>query len=564
MQLRKFEILSHTYKNIGRYRQILTVLFKYGYDGIIDRLNLGRYIEVGLRMVSRRSPEPLEMVSNYERLRMAFEELGPTFVKLGQILSTRPDLIPMDLVQELSRLQDNVPPFSFEEARAIVEEELQQPLESIYASFEETPMAAASIGQVHRATLLTGEKVAVKVQRPGIRKMIAEDLAILYHLAMLLENYIDELKLYRPTRIVEEFARTIRKEINFNVEASHAERFARQFGGNDAVYVPRIFRFASTDRLLTLEHVEGIKINDVDLLDARGYDRSLIAGRGTELIFEQVFIHGFFHADPHPGNLFILPGNVICFLDFGMMGHLDTKSKDLFTDLIIGYGRRDPTAVTNAVLGIVEETTEPDRRLLERDIQTFMDLHLYKPLKELRIGEILQDLLELVSRHQLRLPPDHFFIIKALTQLESIGLLLDPDFDITVKVRPFVRRLIEEKYQPGRLLRYLAGEAGTVFDHLRQLPGDLRDTLKQLRQGSIAVSLEHRGLNPIIADVNRAANRLAIALVIAAIIIGSSLIISAGIGPLILGYPILGLIGFGLAGVLGLGLIVFIARSGIL
>lgn len=563
MQLRKLGFISHTYKNIGRYRQILAVLLKYGYEGIIDRLNLGRYIEIGMRLVSRRPHEQIEMVSNYERLRMAFEELGPTFIKLGQILSTRPDLVPLDMVQELTKLQDNVPPFSFAEVRTIIEQELQLPLEAVYTDFEETPMAAASIAQVHRAKLLTGEEVAVKVQRPGIRKMIAEDLAILYHLATLLERHIEELALYRPTLIVEEFARTIRKEINFHVEAAHAERFTGQFRNHSGLYIPRVFRFATTDRLLTMEYVDGIKINDIALLDEQGYDRKLLAALGTDLILEQVFLHGFFHADPHPGNLFILPGNVICYLDFGMMGHLDHKAKNILTNMIIGYARRDPTAVTAAVMGIVEWNEEPDRRLLERDITTFMDLHLYKPLKEIRISEIVQDLLDLISRHQLRLPPDYFFMIKALTQLESIGMVLDPDFDMTVKARPFIQRLIREKYQPFRLLRELAGEVGEVAHYIKGLPEDIHETLRQLKRGKITVALEHRGLDHIISEVNRASNRLAISLVTAAIIIGSCLIIAAGVGPLLFGYPVLGLIGFFLAGILGLGLLIFIIRSGI-
>ena len=563
MQLRKFGFISHTYRNIGRYRQILAVLFKYGYAGIIDRLNLGRYLEVGMRLVSRRPHEHIEMISNYERLRMAFEELGPTFIKLGQILSTRPDLVPIEMVQELAKLQDNVPPFSFAEARAIVESELQVPLDTVYTDFVETPMAAASIAQVHRAKLLSGEDVAVKIQRPGIRKMIAEDLAILYHLAALLEHHIEELRVYRPTLIVEEFARTIRKEINFHVEAAYAGRFAEHFRGNPGLYVPRVFRRATTDRLLTMEYVEGTKINDIAVLDEQGYDRKLLAARGTDLILEQIFIHGFFHADPHPGNLFVLPGNDICFLDFGMMGHLDPKSKSILTNMIIGYARRDPAAVTGAVLNLVEWNEEPDRRLLERDVTTFMDLHLYKPLKEIRIGEIVQDLLDLISRHQLRLPPDNFFMIKALTQLESLGTALDPDFDMTVKARPFIRRLIREKYEPRRLMREMAGDIGTVMDYIKNLPEELHGALAQFKEGRAVIALEHRGLDHIIAEVNRASNRLAIALVIAAVIIGSCLIISAGVGPLLFGYPILGLIGFCLAGLLGLGLFVFILRSGI-
>ena len=394
--------------------------------------------------------------------------------------------------------------------------------------------------------------------------MIAEDLAILYHLGTLLERYIEELRLYRPTLIVEEFARTIRKEINFNVEAAHTERFARQFRGNEALYVPRIFRPFSTERLLTMEYVNGIKINEIGVLDEQGYDRKRIASQGTDLILEQVFIHGFFHADPHPGNVFILPGNIICYLDFGMMGRLDEKAKDLFTDMIIGYARHDAAAITDAVLGIVTWISEPDRRLLERDINTFIELHLYKPLKEIRISEIVQDLLELISRHQLCMPPDIFFVIKALTQLESIGLLLDPEFDMAVKVKPFIRRLVQEKYHPRHIFRHFRVEWGAALEHIRTLPGEVHEALRQISQGKLKIAFEHRGLERLIHEVNRASNRLSFSLIISALIIGSSLVITSKVGPLLFGYPVLGLLGFCFAGLLGLGLLISIIRSGIL
>ncbi|HON23399.1 MAG TPA: AarF/UbiB family protein [Syntrophales bacterium] len=564
MQLRRLGGIARTYSNINRYRQILTVLFKYGFDGIIDRLNLGRYIEMGARLLSRKRQEELDNLNNYERIRMVCEELGPTFVKMGQVLSTRPDLIPIEMVEELSKLQDDVQPFPFAEAKTIIEEELQAPLEEIFSTFDETPIAAASIAQVHRAALITGEDVAVKIQRPGISKTIGQDIGILFQLAGLLEHYIEELRLYRPSRIVDEFARTIRKEINFHLEASHAERFARQFRDNPAIYVPRVFRHASTERLLTMEYIEGIKINDIALLEAKGYNLTLLAARGTDLILEQVFIHGFFHADPHPGNMFVLPGNVICTLDFGMMGHLDARDREHFTEFIMGYIHRDIPKITDAVLKVVEFHQEPDRRLLERDIATFADLHLYKPLKDVRVGAILEDLIDLTSRHQLRLPPDIFFMIKAMTQVESIGLQLDPDFDITVRVRPFIKRLITERLQPKQLLLQAFESTTELLGHLRDLPEDLLVTLRQVRQGKLQIGFEHRGLEHLIFELNRSSNRLAFALIIAAIVIGSSFILAAEIGPSFFGLSVIGLLGFSLAGFLGLALLIFIIRSGIL
>ena len=562
MRLRKTGIVSRTYRNITRYRQILAVLFKYGFESLIDRLRLGQYLDIGIRMISHKPRERFEILSRYERLRMAFEELGPTFIKMGQILSTRPDLIPVEFIRELEKLQDNVPPFPFSQVKEIVEHELRASLTDNFLHFHESPLAAASIAQVHRAQLKTGEEVIAKVQRPGMRKIIDVDLEILFHLATLAEKYIEELEIYRPTKIIEEFALTLEKEINFNVEASYVERFARQFLGNDNIYVPRIFRHLTTEHVLTMEYVEGIKVSDIAALDQRGFDRKIIASRGADLMLEQIFMNGFFHADPHPGNVCILPGNVICYLDFGMMGHVDERSRHNFANILYGYVLRDESKIAAATLNIVEWENEPDRHALERDIASFMELHLYKPLKEIRMGYLLQEFLGLFIRHRLRLPPDIFLMVKALTEVEGVGLLMDPDFDMAERVAPFIKRLQMEKMQPKRLLGDFIESGGALVQLLKSIPEDMHDILTQIKQGKSRIRFEHRGLENFIFEMDRSSNRIAFSLIIASIIIGSSLIITTNLGPHLFGFSMLGLVGYTIAGVLGVWLLISIFRSG--
>ncbi|MBA4395763.1 MAG: ABC transporter [Syntrophus sp. (in: bacteria)] len=558
MRIRKMGFIPRTYRNLDRYRQILAILFKYGFDSLLNRLNLGSYFESGLQMISRNRRERVEGLTDFERLRLACEELGPTFIKMGQILSTRSDLIPEDLVRELTRLQDNVPAFPFSQVREIVEQELRTPLTALFAHFDETPLAAASIGQVHRARLITGEEVIIKIQRPGIRKIIEVDLEILFHLATLMEKNIEEAEIYRPTRVVDEFARSIEKEINYKIEAQHAERFARQFAGNESIYVPRIFNETSTGRVLTMEYVDGVKASDIDLLEKTGLDRKIIAARGADVTFEQIFKHGFFHADPHPGNICILPGNVVCYLDFGMMGYIDKRSMETFADIIIGYVRRDEAAIADAVMRIVEWDDPPDRRALESDIASFVDLYLYKPLKDMHMGDILQELLDLFARHRLRLPPDLFFMIKAMTEVEGLGLMLDPDFNMVEKVEPFIKDLQMARIHPRKLM----GDFLASSTMLKGVPFELYDLLKQFKSGKVKIGIDHQGLETLIFGVERSSSRISIALIIAALIIGSSLIMTARSGPSLFGLPLLGLVGYALAGVLGLWLLVWIRRSG--
>jgi len=376
LSIKKIGIIGRTYRHLNRYRQILTILFRYGYGGLVDRLKIDQYIEIGLQMISRKSRERVEKLTRAERIRMALEELGPTYVKLGQILSSRPDLVPVDFIQEFSKLQDKVPPFPFSEAKQIVQSELGSTLESLFDYFDEKPFASASIGQVHRARLQDGEEVAVKVQRPGITKVIEVDLEIMLHLATLMERHIEEMEMQRPVKIVEEFARTIEKEIDYTIEAASMQRVAMQFLNDPNIYIPKVFHDKSTERILTAEFIDGIKVSEINRIEDAGLDRNIITVRGTELSLKQIFEYGFFHADPHPGNIFVLPKNVICLIDFGMMGSVDTFTKERFVDLLDSIVRKDVSKAAETILKLTTWDEAPDVRFFEKDVSEFMMQHL--------------------------------------------------------------------------------------------------------------------------------------------------------------------------------------------
>ena len=473
LSIRKIGVLGRTYRHLNRYRQILGILFKYGFGDLVELLRIDQYIEIGLQLISKKGRERVEKLTRAERVRMAFEELGPTYIKLGQALSTRPDLIPVEFVHELSKLQDHVPSFPFIQAREIIENELGASPETVFKTIDETPLASGSIGQVHKALLKDGEPVAVKVQRPGIRRIIEVDLEIMLHLATLMERHIEEFSLHRPVKIIEEFANNLEKEIDYTIEASNMERFARQFLDTPIIYVPKIYREKTTSRVLTTEFVEGIKVSETEKLEAAGLDRKLITANGADLLFKQVFDHGFFHADPHPGNIFALPNNVICFLDFGNAGVVDRSTREDFVDLIDSVVHRNERRATQVLLKLTTYDEEPDHRLFERDAAEFMGRHLYKPLKEIELGKLLQHLLEVASRHRLRIPPDIFLMMKVVTTIEGVALMLDPEFDMISRAAPFIERVKLARYYPDRIYSDIVNLASGLMQFVEQFPKDI-------------------------------------------------------------------------------------------
>ena len=560
LSIRKIGIVGRTYRHLNRYREILSVLFKYGFGDIVEILKIEQYIEIGLQMISKKRRDQIEKLSRAERVRMGVEELGPTFIKLGQILSTRPDLIPLEYSRELSKLQDHVPAFSYEEVKTIIKEELGRLPEELFAHFESEPLAAASIGQVHRARLEDGEEVVVKVQRPGIRKTIEVDLEILLHLASLMERHVEEMVVQRPTRIVEEFARSLEKEIDYTIEAYHTERFSRQFMGEHTVYVPKVFKEFNSSRVLTIEYMDGIKVSNTDMLKQKGCDLHTIAVNGADLIMKQIFVHGFFHADPHPGNIFILPNNVICFLDFGMMGRIRQDEREDFTDFVTHLGGRNERKIAESVLRLSLYDVEPDREKLERDLMDLLEQQVYGHRNKLEMGKLFQRLIEMVSTHGLTIKPDLYLMMKSLGTIEGIAKMLEPAFDILKQAEPFVRQIQQDRMDPRRIAGDML-EIGTELIQLgREIPGEVRSILKQAREGRIKIEFGHSGLEPLINAHNRTTNRLVFAIVLAALTVGSSLVVLSGIPPKWHDIPLVGLAGFILAGVIGFSLLVSILR----
>ena len=560
--IRKLGAIGRTYRHLNRYHRILRVLFKYGFNDLVDRLHIDQYLESGLQMINRKPREQISRLSRPERLRLVFEELGPTFIKLGQLLSTRPDLIPADFLDELAKLQDDIPSFTLDEVHAIFKEELGRYPEEIFHYFDTEPLAAASIGQVHRARMDNGIEVVVKVQRPGIENVIAVDLEILAHIAELMEQYLEEVQGHQPMAIVHEFARSLSREIDFSIELANIQRFGRQFEGNPAIHVPLVYPELSTDRLLVMEYVVGIKSSKIETLREQGYDLPLIAERGANLVMEQIFVHGFFHADPHPGNVFILPDNVVCFIDFGQMGRLSLKDREDFTDLVLDLVAGNEQKIVTGVLKVTVQLGEVDRENLARDLGSLMDMYLYRPLGELEAGKILQDLLDLVSRHKLSFKPGLYLMMKALSTVEGVGLMLDPKLELINLAKPFMRKIRLGRMQPGRIAEEISLTGSAYLHLLRDLPEELRTILYQLRSGRMRLEFEHRGLKSLGSALDRVSNRISFAIVLAALIVGSSLIVLSDIPPHWHSIPVIGLIGFLVAGVMGFWLLLSIIRHG--
>lgn len=553
--------LRDTPSTVRRYRDVATILGRHGLADVVDALHLGHYLAWGARVL----PQAARMdptLSRAARFRITLEELGPTFIKFGQALSVRPDILPPDVVSELSALQDRAAPLEPGAAEAAVAAACGRPLESLFASFDPRPLAAASMAVVHRATLVSGEAVAVKVLRPGIGPVIASDLEILRHLAGLVERHLPAAAVLDPTGLVEEFARTIRAEQDLVREGRNIEECAAHFAGDPTVRFPKVYWNSTTPTVLTLEYLDGAKLAQLDPAATGPFVRRLLAVRGADAMLSQVLVHGVFHADPHPGNLLVLPDHVIGFLDFGIVGRVDEPMRDVLARIVRAIWRKDAGELTRLAVEVTEPTGDVDPRALERDLAALIETYGNVPLGDLSASDVLRDVVAVASRRRLRIPSNLTLLIKALVTIEGVGRQLDPTFKIVEHAAPLAERLWVREHTPVAVSKRALRAMTETVDALRALPGHVDAIGRKVRDGRLEIRFVHRNLEHFVREMDRSSNRLAFALIIAALIVGSSLIIQAGHGVTLYGYPVLGLVGFVIAGVFGIGLAIGVVRSG--
>jgi ubiquinone biosynthesis protein len=535
--------------NLGRLQEIAGVLVRHGLGDLMHRWGLADALEKAGHRVHWDHAADLAHLSPPVQVRKALEELGPTFVKLGQILAGRADMFGPEWIVEFEKLHSHVPGLPFEALRPQLVEDLGGEPEEVFARFDVEPLAAASIAQVHRAQLKDGTEVIIKIRRPGIREVIEADLRLLDRVAALAEAELPALAPYRPRLLLREFGRSLHRELDLASECRSAERLARNMAVFPWVSIPRIHWAWTHERVNVQDYVQGIAGQALDQLAAAGLDHRLLARRGAQAVLKMIVEDGFFHADPHPGNVFYLPEHRIAFIDFGMVGHLSMRRRQQLLRLLLGLVQRTPLAVVDVLLEWTRDGHTVAQERLENEVEAFIDQYHGTPLAELSLGQMLVDVTAILRENHLALPPDLALLIKTFITLEGLGRGLDPEFHMTSEALPLLQQVMRARYKPGALARRTWGSLQRLMELAEQLPQDLGRLLRRARQGRMGLDIESRSLRRVGDQLDHAANRLSLALIIAALIIGSSIVMTVGGGPTLLGLPAFGLLGFVGAGV---------------
>lgn len=550
--------LLKRFRNLTRLREIANVLSRHGFSYLFDQAGLQNLLH---RRSVAEGAERQGKLTTPQRMFLAINELGPTFIKIGQIISTRPDLVPWPYLEQLEKLQDMVPPFPAEQVEEIFRQDQQKSLAEVFVDFESVPIASASIAQVHRARLMTGESVVIKVQRPDIQRVIELDLEILFGLARLLEARTVWGKHYGLVDTLEEFAQALRAELDFTSEGRNADRFYNLFSDDPGVVIPKVYWEYSSRRFLVMEYIDGIKMTSTEQLRSEGFDLQQIGRNFVNAILRQIYVFGFFHSDPHPGNLAVMPGAKIVFMDFGQVGRVDELTREKAVNLVLAMVRYDVDDVMRGLLDIGVVRRKVNRTALRRDLNRLQQKYYGMPVAQIEVGVALQELVDLSYRYEIKIPAEFALAIKCLVTSEGVLQQLDPEISLLELAEPFARRIVRQRMAPKEIQRSLTRAALEFWNVTHRVPKQVENVLGLMEEGELKVQLEHQNLHRFSGRLNIMANRLALSVLIGSLIIGSSLIVNRAPGAFLSRLPIAE-IGYIAAAAMGFWLVVSIFRSG--
>ncbi len=551
-------------RELPRLHEIASVFIRHGLGDFVQRIGIAGVLERAGQIVHWGESTAAVKLDAAQRMRMALEELGPTFVKLGQVMATRVDLFPPRFIAEFEKLHAHVPSVPFEELLPDLERALGRSPFEAFRDIDTRAQAAASIAQVHRAKLQDGTPVVLKVRRPGVRDKIDADLRLLRRVSELIESEIPEARRYRPAEIAAQFARSLEREVDFATETRNIERFAKNFAGDPHIVIPRIYPEWTSDVLLVQEHVEGIPATHPAAVDAAGLDRKVLAARGVDAFLKMILLDGFFHADPHPGNVFYMAGNRIVIIDFGMVGRLSPQRRQQVLDLLAGLARMAEEPMLDVLLDWAGDAYVDEVKLAS-DVNEMVFDYEGMPLKDIRIGPVIRQFAGIMREHSIVLPSDLSLMFKALITLEGLGRQYDPEFHIIDHLGPLVKNALAERYQPGELVRRGRGALGDVFNLVTSVPRDFARLLREARRGKTRVDLDLKRLDSFGRQLDRTLDRVTVGIMTASLVIGSAIVLTVRDGPVVLGIPVLpviGLLGYVLAFLNSLWIVYGIWRSG--
>lgn len=557
-------LFESTFRNINRTRAIINILLKYGFEDVVTNTPLQKVIPNKLLIKWTREERHVNESTRWERVRMACEELGPTFIKLAQILSNRPDLVPQELILELQKLQSDVAPTPFPILKERVEKELGKPLYEVFEYFDEKPLGSASIGVVHKAKLLSGEEVVVKVRRPKVARIMHEDLEIIKYVVSKADKYLEEQGMPNAMDAVLAFEGSMLKELDYKNEGKNIESFRNFYKKHKNFYVPKAYRSISTERVLIIEYVEGCKITDLKQLKEWNLDPKTIAEVGMDVYLMQIFEFGYFHSDPHPGNILVKPDGTLILIDFGMLGKLIKPDKFAFANVMIAMGREDAQAMAKNLKKLAIEDDIDDMKLLEYDLAEIIDEYANVPVADSSIEDMIEALQAVMYKYKMRVPGGVFLIFRALAVLEGIGKIMHPNFNISSFVIPYGVKIIKEQYAPKEILDTTIYKASEILTLLSSIPSEFSTILKKTRKGDIRLKVEHQGYGLLLNRMDRIVNRLILTFIIIALVLSSAILALADFPASQmseLGIPGLSLVGFISAAFLSVVLFFAVLRS---